>query len=46
MAALMATINKQSTQNDEQLDIVNSIMIQMKLPPDMQDRVVKFMLHV
>lgn len=32
MAALMATMNKKSTHFDEQLDLVNSTMRQMKLP--------------
>jgi len=46
MAALMATMNKKSTHFDEQLDLVNTIMRQMKLPEQMQDEVVSFMLHV
>jgi len=46
MAALMATINKKSTHFDEQLDFVNTIMRQMKLPEGMQDEVVNFMFHV
>jgi hypothetical protein len=46
MAAIMATMNKKSTHFDEQLDLVNATMRQMKLPEDMQEQVVKFMLHV
>jgi len=46
MAALMATMNKKSTHFDEQLDLVNSTMRQMKLPEEIQDQVLKFMFHV
>lgn len=46
MAALMATMNKKSTHFDEQLDLVNSTMRQMKLPEEIQDHVLKFMFHV
>jgi fumarate reductase subunit C len=45
MAALIATINKKSAHFDEQLDLVNAIMKQMKLPEEMQDQVVKFMMQ-
>jgi CRP-like cAMP-binding protein len=46
MAALMATMNKKSTHFDEQLDLVNSTMRQMKLPEDIQDNVLKYMFHI
>ena len=46
MAALMATMNKKSTHFDEQLDLVNSTMRQMKLPVELQDTVLNFMYHV
>lgn len=46
MAALMATMNKKSTHFDEQLDLVNGTMRQMKLPEKIQDQVLKFMFHV
>lgn len=35
MAALMATMNKKSTHFDEQLDLINATMRQMKLPEHM-----------
>ena len=42
----MATMNKKSTHFDEQLDLVNNTMRQMKLPENIQDKVLKFMFHV
>jgi len=35
MAALMATINKKSKHFDDQFDLVNGVMKQMKLPEEM-----------
>eukprot|EP00347_Sterkiella_histriomuscorum_P009696 403340228 len=46
MAAIMASLNKKSNQFDEQMDLVNTTMRQMRLPPEMQDRVLSFMMHV
>ena len=46
MAALMATMNKKATLFDEQMDLVNSTMRQMKLPVELQDTVLNFMFQV
>ncbi|CDW82933.1 cyclic nucleotide-binding protein [Stylonychia lemnae] len=46
MAAIMAAINKKANQFDEQMDLVNTTMRQMKLSPKMQDKVLSFMMHI
>lgn len=46
MAASMATMNKKSNHFEEQLDLVNGTMRQMKLPEKIQDQVLKFMFQV
>ena len=45
MAALMATINKKDSHNQEQIDFVSSTMRSIKLPEEIQNQVIEYLMH-
>ena len=45
MAALMATINKKDSTFQETLDLVSTTMRSIKLPEDIQDKVINYLMH-
>jgi CRP-like cAMP-binding protein len=45
MAALMATINKKDSHFQETLDLVSTTMRSIKLPEEIQDQVIKYLMH-
>lgn len=45
MAALMATINKKDSHFQEILDLVSTTMRSIKLPEEIQDKVIKYLMH-
>lgn len=45
MAALMATINKKDSHNQEQIDFVSSTMRSIKLPEEIQNQVIDYLMH-
>ncbi len=45
MAALMATISKKESHFQETLDLVTTTMRSIKLPEEIQDQVIKYLMH-
>lgn len=45
MAALMATMNKKDSHNQEQIDFVSSTMRSIKLPEKLQNQVIEYLLY-
>jgi hypothetical protein len=45
MAALMATINKKDSHFQEQLDFVSTTMRSIKLPEEIQNQVIEYLMH-
>jgi len=45
MAALMATINKKDSHLQEQIDFVSTTMRSIKLPEDIQNQVIEYLMH-
>lgn len=45
MAALMATINKKDSHFQEQIDFVSTTMRSIKLPEDIQNQVIEYLMH-
>jgi len=45
MAALMATINKKDSHNQENIDFVASTMRSIKLPEKVQNQVIEYLMH-